>query len=81
MPRPEIDWKVSVGQIITAIFLLLGLAVTWGSTSAKLDSHATTITAIQSSLDALEKSVEVIHAEQAAVKAALDQRNIDEGRR
>jgi hypothetical protein len=43
MTAPEVDWKISAGNILQAIVLLAGLAAAYGQFSAKADSLAVTV--------------------------------------
>lgn len=61
---PVVNWKIDAGHVLLLVVTVVGLAVSWGAMSTKLDDNAKAIAVVGIKLDTVTEKVERIRDEQ-----------------
>ena len=61
---PDFEWKFDGGHIITILVLIIGMAITWGASSNKLDANAEALTEVKSQILRLQEKLDSVRDEQ-----------------
>jgi hypothetical protein len=61
---PVVNWKIDAGHILLVTITVLGLAISWGTMSAKMDENAKAIAVVAVKMDTLTDQVGKVRDEQ-----------------
>ena len=54
MTAPTVNWEINIGNILTAVVFVIGLAVAYGSFSAKYEEHLIIINRVEGQTTRIE---------------------------
>jgi hypothetical protein len=61
---PVVNWKIDAGHVLLVVITIVGLAVSWGAMSTKMDDNGKAINTVSTKVDAITDQVGKIRDEQ-----------------